>query len=386
VILLAHEFNAVKTYIIRDHGFWAFYVVSILFLLYYFHTRRAYYAFLWSASVIVAALFRIEGAIFLLAVPFISWLEVKQTWATRLKTFLQLNAGVFIVSFIAAGYFLFYPTHSVSGRLPELQFQLLHGLTLLKQNFQLKEAGLATIVLGTNGARDAAAVLTLTLLTWYVLNVIVNLSLIYTGLFIYSGWNRLLTATQTTRLVLWGYIITNVVVTALFLAQNMFLSKRYLIALSLVLMLWVPFALAHLMQQWDRRKWPFVLVMLFIIFSSLGGIFDFGYSKQYVRDAGEWLALHVPSKALVYSNDLQLMYYSKHFGSQQLFIQAEAFSHPEALAQSAWKKYDYLAVRVDQKQLSSAAGILHEIQKTEVPIQVFRNKRGDQVRIYRRKP
>lgn len=380
VILLAHEFNAVKTYIIRDHGFWAFYFWSLFFLLCYFHTRERRYVFAWSMSIIVATLFRIEGAIFLLIIPFIAWLEVKQSFIIRLKTFLQLNAMTILAGIVIGGWFLLYPSHS-SGRLSELQFQFLHGVMLLKQNFQLKATGLAITVLGNNGARDATTVLTITFLVWYLFNVVANLSLICSGLLIYSWWKKLLVTDQATRLVLWSYVIINVIVTAVFLGQNMFLSKRYLIALSLVLMLWVPFALSNLMQQWQRRKWPLVLALLFIAISSLGGIFDFGYSKHYVHDAGRWLAVNVPEEAIVYSNDLQVMYYSQRFGNQ-IFSQAEAFLNPEAIAHGRWKKYDYLALRVDQKQLNAATGILHEIALT--PIQVFQNKRGDQVRIYRR--
>ena len=380
IILLAPQFNAVKTYIIRDHGFWAFYVGSLFFLLCYFHTRQWRYALAWGMSAIVATLFRIEGAIFLLIIPLIAWCEVKQSFVIRFKTFLQLNAMTIIAASIVGCWFLLYPSHS-SGRLSELQFQLLHGVRLLQQNFQLKATGLAMTVLGNNGARDATTVLTITLLVWYLFNVIANLSLIFSGLLIYSWWKKLLITEHATRLALWSYVLINVIVTAVFLGQNMFLSKRYLIALSLVLMLWVPFALSNLMQQWQQRKWPFALALLFIAISSLGGIFDLGYSKQYMQDAGRWLAVNVPQEATVYSNDLQVMYYSQRFGNQ-IFAQAEAFLKPEAMAHGQWKKYDYLALRVDLKELRSFTSILHEI--TLIPIQVFHNKRGDQVRIYRR--
>ncbi|MCD6038647.1 MAG: hypothetical protein K0S27_47 [Gammaproteobacteria bacterium] len=378
VILLAHEFNAVKAYIIRDHGFWGFYLLSILFLLYYFHEPRWRYALAWSISLLVATLFRIEGAIFLLAIPFITFFESKKNIIIRCKVFFQLNSMTWLVGLAMSAWFLFHPSYS-SGRLSELQFQLLHGMMFFEQNFQLKTAGFMN-VLGNNGARDASLVLILTLLAWYVLSVIANLSWIYSALFIYSGWKKLLVTTPATRWILWSYILINVAVTALFLGQNMFLSKRYLIALSLVLMLWVPFALIYLMQRWRQKKWPLIVVLLCIVFSSLGGIFNFGYSKRYVQEAGRWLAVNVPQHAVVYSNDLQVMYYSCHFGNQ-IFDKAQAFSTLETIAHGRWKKYDYLALRIDQKELSSASGVLQEINLT--PIQIFHNKRGDQVRIYR---
>ncbi|MCC2666446.1 MAG: hypothetical protein K0R24_2376 [Gammaproteobacteria bacterium] len=366
VILFAHEFNAVKAYIIRDHGFWTFYLLSILMLLYYFRERQWRYAFAWSVSSTIATLFRIEGAIFLLAIPWVAWLEMNVPVLTRIKTFLQLNTFIIIASIFIVGVFLVYHPH-LSGRLSELQFQLFHGLIVLKQNFQLKSAGLAQAVLSENGARDATPVLFITLFIWYFCNVIVNLSLIYSVLLVYAWVKKLVVTTYATRLVLWSYVFLNVLITAVFLGQNMFLSKRYLLALSLTLMLWIPFTLHDFLQQWPQRKWPLIVASVFIFIASLGGLFDFGYSKQYVREAGQWLENHVPKNAKLYSNDLQLMYYSNHFGNQ-LFIKSTLRKYHD---------YDYIALRGNQK-----SSFFQEIKL--IPIQIFQNKRGDQVRIYRK--
>ena len=69
VILLSHQFNSVRQYIVRDHGFWAFYLVSLYFLLKYVEDVSWKNALAWSASLLMATLFRIEGAIFLLTLP-----------------------------------------------------------------------------------------------------------------------------------------------------------------------------------------------------------------------------------------------------------------------------------------------------------------------------
>ncbi len=75
VILLAQEFNAVRTDIVRDHGFWAFYLLSVLFLLKYFRQSELNFfswpfSFGWAICLIVATLFRVEGVIFLILMPF----------------------------------------------------------------------------------------------------------------------------------------------------------------------------------------------------------------------------------------------------------------------------------------------------------------------------
>src|SRR3990167_10792551 len=70
VILLSHQFNSVREYIIRDHGFWAFYLISMFLLIRYYKQSTWQIALSWNISLMIATLFRIEGAFFLFAIPF----------------------------------------------------------------------------------------------------------------------------------------------------------------------------------------------------------------------------------------------------------------------------------------------------------------------------
>jgi hypothetical protein len=120
------------------------------------------------------------------------------------------------------------------------------------------------------------------------------------------------------------------------------------------------------------------LALFFIILSSLGGIFDFGYSKKYILDAGGWLQQNVPAQARLYSNDYQLMYYSQHFGNE-IFSVGRLYSQDDQLAKGKWKQFNYIALRTtkhDKKEKIVSA------KKFGEPIQVFKNKRGDAISIY----
>ena len=118
---------------------------------------------------------------------------------------------------------------------------------------------------------------------------------------------------------------------------------------------------------------------ILIAASSLGGIINFGYSKSYIRDAGDWLATHVPPQASLYANDIQLMYYADHYG-YQIFEQRQAFSAITSIAHGKWKQYDYLALRLEKKDSREDARLLSEINRQ--PLTVFKNRRGDRVAIY----
>lgn len=148
-------------------------------------------------------------------------------------------------------------------------------------------------------------------------------------------------------------------------------------------MLWVPFALNTLVKAWEARTvkpWALPLVALLVLLSSLGGIFDFGHSKAYMRNAGEWLSTHTLENALIYSNDYQVMYYSQRFGND-IFQKIKEYSDESTVANGHWKDYDYLVIRLNKKDFAAANSWTRELSMA--PLQVFTNDRGDQVRIYK---
>lgn len=378
VILLSHEFNAVKQYIVRDHGFWAFYLISLFCLLRFYLYRRFFDALAWNISLIIATLFRIEGAVFLALIPLSTFFIASDSVKQRISAFFKLNTISIVLASLLVAWYMINPP-STTGRLDELQFQIVHGAPMLVQRFHDIANFLAVNILRYSAKHEAGTILFLLVIVWYLYSVAMNISFIYAILVIYAWCKKLLKASANVRVALWAYITVNALITVVFLAQNMFLSKRYLLALSLVLMFWVPFALCELIRQWPKRRLALVAAVFFIVVSALGGIFDFGPSKKYIHDAGDWLAVHVPSNASIYTNDYQIMYYSKHFGNE-LFAKILLYTDIFNKGSDEWKQYDYLAIRVDKKYLSHDHGFLSHI--TLKPVIIFLNQRGDQIRIY----
>lgn len=386
VILSAHQFNSVREYIVRDHGFWAFYLISIFCLLDYMTQPHWFKAWLWSLSLMLASLFRVEGFIFLFLMPFFAWFNFRFRFFQRLRQFLSLNSFWFVV---LIGLILFLRTHMSLvvdhldlGRLNELGRQVSDGLDIVFSQFQRIQLALSTHVLTADSKNDATLVLFLMVFSWFLASVVSNLSLIYAILIVYAWVRKAANIIAPMRLVIYGYLLINVIVTFAFLTERLFLSKRYLIALSLVLMLYVPFALSDLSMRWaqKRYRWMLVIASIFIATSGVGGIFEFGYSKAYLRHAGDWVRQHVPQQAKLYVNDYQLMFYTEHFG-YELFKSYRGFENMQtALSDNKWRAYDYLAIRVNKHMSDEQRGVLKNISYP--PVQVFQNKRGDGVVIY----
>jgi hypothetical protein len=382
VILFAHELNSFKQDIIRDHGFWFFYLSSIFFLLQYFKQKKQLYALCFSISLLFATLFRIEGAIFLLFLPCLAWFDAKQSFGARWNSFLWLNSPVLLIAIILLIANILHPNMPL-GRLYELyqRFQPSHFYSSVLEHYTALADGLGNAVLGRS-ENNRYLIYFFTLVVWYASIVISVLSLGYTILFIYALTKKLLPLDRSTCLVLVGYITINVLVTFIFLVENQFLSKRYIYALALTLMLWVPFSLDYLIKQYQSHKWLVIFVLFSLAMYGVGGLFHFGHSKQYIRDAGDWLNSQIPKAAVIYSNDYQVMYYSHHFGNE-IFIKQHEFADLSRLYNGKWKQYDYLAIRLNKKMLTTYATLLNEIKNK--PIIVFsRPHDEDEVRIYRR--
>ncbi len=365
VILFSNIFNDVRHYIVRDHGYFSFYLLAILSLLQFFRNYKWYYALWWGFASIIAMLFRIEGAVFFVLIPIIAFFDVKYPFLHRLKSFLQLNIFLIVSVIILSVMFLFYSDEAL-GRLREINSN--HALMFIAV-FQAKSAVFKQFLFNRHAMVDPHIILFFTLIMWYLYSVVSNVSFIYMILIIYAWCKRLLKAQPMMHVVMWSYLSLNVALTALFLAAHMFLSKRYLVAESLVLMLWVPFALAAILSQWQSRKWIVIIVATLLAFSSIGGLVEFGYSKRYIRDAGNWLQQHVPANAKLYTNDFLIKYYSKHFGNDIFANISDAKIDVE--------NYDYIAIRQNKKNKKTQQIPLE-------PIQTFQNSRGDQVIIYRR--
>jgi hypothetical protein len=382
-ILLAHDFNSIRQYIVRDHGFYAFYLMSVFALLRYFREPGWFAALCWSVSILIATIFRIEGAIFLFLMPFVSFFYSRFTFGERLRCYLQLNSLLIVMAVAGGSWLVMHPQYSADhlGRLPELMTQAKQGIFNIIDRWQHTRDGLIPL-LDAGAKSHANSLLFLVIASDYILRMLGTLSIIYMLIIIYAWISRAALWTRASTLVVSGYVLINLFVTLAFYGQHYFLSKRYLIALSLVLMLWVPYGLDKLLRKSHRPYYrtTFAVAILWVVIASLGGIFNFGHSKTYIRDAGDWLANNVPTTTSLYANNVQLMYYSQHFG-MSIFEHQQRYTDRDMTVGKEWKKFHYLAVRENDEYAEKLTQALkHNGFK---PIKVFENSRGDRVAIYR---
>lgn len=385
VILSYHQFNVLRDNIIRDHGFWGFYLSSIYFLLRYFRDPKWITALAWNMCLLIATLFRIEGAIFLVLVPFLSWCCTNYTIKERAAAFFRLNFLTILICLPIAGWIFTHPQQSIDklGRVSEIITQIQHGLFMLIERYHMMKQALIKHVLPPDSIPDAGMIMFTVLGVWYLYNVVLTLSWIYAALCLYAWKSRAAIFSASAKWIVWGYLGINILITLAFLAERLFISKRYLVALALVLMLWVPFALNDLIQKYANIRYRIFLIFVVIMIgmTSLGGMVRFGNSKLYIRSAGDWVAANVPKNATLYANDLQLMYYTQHFGAD-IYKVLPKYLNINTVAHGQWNQYDFVALRLDDHPRGEAAVLLQEMAGL-TPMKVFSNERGNRIAIYK---
>jgi len=392
VILAFHPFNSYRADLIRGHGYWLFYLLSLFYLIRFSQTFSWFFAFGWFISIIVATLFRIEGTLFLMFAPFAVWWFRSVPWSKRLTLYLKLNT-LSIVGIIVS--LIFIAIHPVSlntlGRIPELLGEFKIGILGAGHTFELHTLALKTYVLTTLGASDATKFMLSGVFSVYVFSIVSVISLAYTVLLIYAWIKRAFPAPFFSKVVIWGYMLINVVITLVFYLQHLFLSGRYLFPLALTFLCYVPFGFRALFYQWQNRQksisihsWLFPLVFLLILSMIIGSLHCFGPSKVYINNAAKWIKRNTQPSATIYTNYHRFGYFSERKTGGwaiQSPLYFEKYKQTNTLNKQPWKNFDYLVLTLNKHELA----IEKRIEKITglKPIQVYHNNHGSRLFIFK---
>jgi hypothetical protein len=379
-LLFAQDLNGVREYIIRDHGFWCFYLVSIIALVRYLQYATLQHALLWAVSLVFAALFRIEASLFLLFIPPLVSIVNREPFRKKCIVFLQLN------SLLLCGLVLMMVIHvsshqSVdSTRLAELQHQLVYGFSILQSHLTETANALSHYVLNPAYQSQPLQMALIFIGAWYLQIIISSVSLLFTGFIIYAWVQRAHLRSPELSRVLWSYVAINVLLTTLFLVQAMFMSKRYVIALTLCLLIWAPFGIEAFAQRFKRKDRVYALIFWITLLVNNASLMNVSYSKSYLANAGQWLASHTHKTDRLYTNAEQVMYYAGRTGSD-FFKIAHEFAPVSFLTIDKINQYDYLALQSTKNDLQQYGAVIRQLDA--LPVSVFFNSNHDEVRIYK---
>ncbi|MDH3671880.1 MAG: hypothetical protein OES46_12055 [Gammaproteobacteria bacterium] len=382
VVLLFPGLNRYRAFVIRDAGYIAFYLLALLLFIKDLKGPRPALRLGWVASIFVATLFRIEGFVFLVALPLVrQWLL--STGATARAALLAGSAGAALLILGALGWWSFSgPQLPTAPEWGGLLGDLWHSTTATLS------ARIDTIAGALHDRYERAfayAVLLAALCVLLLWEVLVTLTPLYTALAGHAVYRRLVFQDPQIRKIWLQLIALHLLVLAAILIIRLFLTGRFPLALSLTLLLAVPFSLAALYARWQedrprgvRRNWVFLLVCILLILTGADGLYR-PTGKRHLKEAGLWVKNHTPTQTTLFSNDPLILWYSAR--SRHERPSGYAWDLVLELARSRrLLQYDYLAVRVKRTQSEQEHSLVEALGKR--PVAVFANRKGDKALVF----
>lgn len=387
VILFHPYLNDSRAEILRDHGYWALYLLATLYFLKCYRNPSWRNALAWSSLMAVATLFRIEGCVILLVLPLLLLLKGGVTPSIRFQAF----GRAYTLNALALGAVIIWA--AVAPDFTEQAGRLLDPLRNLNQlwnslgaSFETKAARLNDAVLTGYTDQYAVPALLAVMLLILVDKLIRTLSPLYAILPLFRRFRKRLIFPRGAPAILASLCALHLLSAVVFLVPHYYLSGRHVVAASLTLLLTAPFALASVHDQWvqrDRRsrrgRWSFAIIAAALVFMTADGLLSVGgTSKRYIRDAGAWLQEHVSPESRLYSNHRKVLFYG---GRPLVFDGPAKETLPDNwIADHAWRSYDYIAIWEPDERVDIAER-LAEVAAFEL-LASFANEDGDRVLIF----
>lgn len=385
IILVYPPLNNYRDYVMRDFGYWAFSLIALWQLLRYAKTNHWTYAMTWNLSMLIATLFRLEGGVVLLLTPLTLLLLRNTSCSDRFKKLAVIYLIPVTLAILLFLWHIYFSPQGHLGRLSELLNQFKNGWFLSIHNFQQKITLINHTILPSPSSYDASFFFWGGALTLFVSILIASLTWLYTLLFGHAWTKKLLTTEINNKIILYGFIIINLLIPFIFFSQQLFLSERYLIAFCLPLLLWIPYSLQTILQQ---RKKLFVIIAILLLVMFATSIVRFGPSKAYITEAGLWLKNNTSTTATVYSNNMQVLFYAERtpidLSSTDLSQYYDDNKPLQTLQTKSWQNFNYLALRVNREWQNQESEMIALVGKQ--PVKIFHNKRGDEILIFELKP
>jgi len=378
VILAFPIINKFRPYLIRDPAFLAFFLSACYAYFLYIKGGLRRHNVIAIVCFTLAALFRLEGLIYLLLTQAYLFSRHFTQWGSRLLGLFGLIV-LLILLLVFVAWWQFSSTdelgYSSIFTQPERFFVVTWGQIEAAFNQRLR----AIEGHASGGFLRAYAVIMLIGSAMYTVFLELIHSLYYLYFFLWLvAWRKGLLFPQRGLYAPWRFLIlASLPVLLGFVMVQGFITSRYLIAVALLMLLATPFLLASWhdsLKAQGRHKLVFWLAITLIALSGLKSL-DLDTKKHYLKSAADWMSDTLPVGSRVYTNNRILgHYYGREIQVRDYWSTKDYFAVDAFLAR---KNMDFGAFTIKPKDLR----IMNRTAKmlNRRILVVFENEQGAQV-------
>ena len=381
LIILSHpKLHHYQHYIVRGFGYWAFSLLALLHFVRFYKYLKWRHALGWGIFISIAILFRPEGLVICCIGPLVILLRKETGLWNKLKNTLKAYSFNIIAISIIIAWWLNMPDRDIAqiGKLSQFWNQLQNGLILLSTNINEKAAIISQTVLHDYSKKWDLTMVISGLSGIYLYKLVETLWPVHTLLFGHAFWKRLMPAEKGIKKVIIYFTILNLVIPAIFLGQQFFISYRFLMPASLLLLLWTPFSLHYILQKWldkntiFKNNFLFPILLLAFLIMFVYAFIPPNQSKAYITTAGTWLKHNMPQQSKLYTNNSQLSYYAG-----KKFIKWDV---SDDLTISQCSSDDFIALKTRKMHYKKLMNTLLMLKLK--PGKIFANKEGKMIAVF----
>ena len=248
--------------LVRDPGFWGFFLTSLIFFIQYCRQPSTKNALLWPLFAIIATLFRIEGLTFLVFLPLMllttDFANAPKITPFTQRVFLYLKANTLNVAILVGliALFILTPNFTIKdlGRLQEVAALFDNKIDQTFITIDSRADLLAAEVLKGHFDDYALQGLFFALFGVTVLKIIGALGWLNLGLSSYYFFNKLQGFNSNVLRILTYIAILAFVNIFVILLSVMLLSTRYIVPFVLIMLIFASFGLGSLLESFIKLK------------------------------------------------------------------------------------------------------------------------------------
>lgn len=399
IILLYPGINEYRSYIIRGHGYLAFYLFSLIMFVKFIKQPLFRFAMGWGIGITIAILFRYEGFVFAMLLPLVILFKNDIPFKNRIIQLIKSQTFFWLISAAGLICVLFRPHSSITllkkfFLLPVFLASYLQSHFF--QTFIFKADMVKEHVLNKFSADYAISIAGASIIIILACEIISRLTPVFSVLTIHAIYRKCLFPVRHMKKIwLWAVFINFAILVA-YITIFFLLTGRYPLALSLTIMLAVPFSLNILYEKWRTshdqqwiKKWIFPCVCILIIIMGADSLTSLGgNNKTYLKEAGKWIKETSKPHETIFTTSYILSFYAEKENKKPLWEKSLAKPWGEnweemltMIDNDQWKNFDYIAIVIKRKFPHHEKEILSAIPIP--PVRVFKNKKNDHVIIFK---
>lgn len=373
--------------VIRDHGYYVFTLLGLLAFMKYSVTMSWASALSWGISIVLATLFRIEGAALALFVPLVLLFRGGTRWVKRVWLITKAHSVLMVVGAILFAV-KFHRAGTNIGRFQEIENQVLYGTQQIIDKVEQTAGAMWPLLSPYGSLEQAKQMIVIGLLGFFLISVITLVNPVFAYLSLETLVKKEMPWMWAEKATWFSFVTISVVTWVVFLGQYMFLTRRSVALLCFLLLMLVPWKIVIAYREWGMRKstreqsrkwrgWLFPLAMLTMVVWMIDSVAFTGPSQTFQIDAAVWLKRHSRENAIVCVNRPNILFYAERGGFDDA---PPGDSLTQLLKSNHFDKCDYAAIVVTRHYEGGEKLLSDHFERT--PVKRFENNRNDKVFIF----